>query len=80
MGVNSFFKLLYNFGAKILRDQDFVYFCARYKNPVIGITWGVNHVNFEGLGTCLFMLYRGRCGFLVGVGARCGAVLFFSIL
>ena len=57
-----------------------MHFCARYKNPVLGLTWGVDPVNFGGLGTCIFLLYRGVCEFLVGVGTRCGAVLIFSIL
>ena len=65
---NSFFKLLSNFGAKILRDKDFVHFCARYKNPVHGLTWEVSVIKFGGLGTCVFKRSRGVCVLLVGMG------------
>ena len=68
MGVISFFKLLFNFGAKRIQYYDFMYFCARYKNPVHGLTWEVSTVKFGGLGTCVFKRSRGVCVLLVGMG------------
>ena len=80
MRVNSFLKLFFNFGVKILRDSDFVHFCELSKYCNIGNTWEVNLVKFGGFGECVLMLYRGGSDILMGVGPRFRGVLSFSII